>query len=340
MTQDQEDTKALEALTEEAVQNNSTEEFIEISKEATAHEREQMAKGGVLLPAGQVSNEQMKEDIEKEEEFTPIPEDDVDAIRAAIIKARINEIPKDCKFDEDDKENEKLVERSKKYHEEMQKQIDAMTDEELIAWAKDANQKYKTIIKDQKEHFSDLSCGRFGPASYKESDWDNFSWDKVEAWMKDRKEKSKANSDKLRRHFLRITNPKRKRGNPIAKEPEQYHRFLNLCKDVRGKMDFDKMSKMEIKTRLIQTIAAEAINISNLQEKYSNELNANYAALQMSREDLMQAQDCMLDLKAKLNCVRECINKFLEKHPGHREEYELIRNKVESEFHEPKIGDR
>lgn len=274
----------------------------------------------------EVSPEQMMADIEVEENHTPIPEDDIEAIRAAIIKARTTEMDKgDCKgFDKTDKEIDKFLEGQKKSNEEARKKIMAMTDEELIAWAKDANDQYRSAIKLQKEFAKGLQSRKLECSDL----------DKLEDARR-QMAKNNWSPDYLRRRFMRITNPNRKRGDPISKEPEAYHRFLKQCKFIREKMNFDKMSKLELKTRLIQTIAAQCLQLSDLQEKHSRECEADAKAWSNEVDKMSNKAKEML---SKYNCVQKCIDAFLEKHPGHREEYNLICKKVESEL--PKIEDQ
>lgn len=231
----------------------------------------------------------MLKDIEDEEAFTPIPEDDIKGIREAHLKASITPIDDKTVYVDGEEDNKKFIEQLKKEQEKKREQIMAMTDEELVAWAKDANEKYRAILTIQKDFAEDLKSSEL-----KAEDLEHLH-------ENDPVRKSNWTPEALRRRFLRITNPKRKRGDPISKEPEQYHRFLNLCKDVRRKMDFDKMSKLELKTRLIQTISAEVIGISNLQEKISD-LESN----------LSRAKD-LADYKTRqYNHAREVMDRFFK----------------------------
>lgn len=272
-----------------------------------------------------VTPDQMLKDIEDEEAFTPIPEDDIEGIREAHLKASITPIDDKTVYMDGEEDNKKFIEQLKKEQEKKREQIMAMTDEELVAWAKDANEKYRAILTIQKDFAKDLKSSEL-----KVEDLEHLH-------ENDHVRKSNWTPEALRRRFLRITNPNRKRGDPISKEPESAHRFLKQCKYIRGRMDFDKMSKLELKTRLIQTIAVQCIQLSDLEEKHQSESETD---ARVWRIEVEKMESRALDLLSKLNYERECIRRFFEKHPGHREEYNLICKKFESEFNEPKIADK
>ena len=269
-----------------------------------------------------VSDAEMTKDIEEQENYKPVSEEDIAAIRAEILKARTTEIPEGTKIVDDDEKNAEWIKKQNEWNEKVRKEVEAMTDEEVVAWAKNLNEQFHSAVEVQKKDFEMYKSGeKFeGNANH-----DN---DPVYKYR---------TPDQQRRHFLRITNPNRKRGDPISKEPESAHRFLKQCKYVRGRMDFDHMSKLELKTRLIQTIASQCIQLSDLEEKHHNESETD---ARVWRIEVEKMESRALDLLSKLNCERECIRRFLEKHPGHREEYDLVCSKVKSEFSEPKIGDR
>lgn len=258
-----------------------------------------------------VTDEVMANDIAEQENYKPVSEDDIAAIRAEILKARTTEIPEGTKIVDNDEKNSEWIKKQNEWNDKVRKEVEAMTDEEVIAWAKNLNKQFHSAVEVQKK---DFEMYRSGAKFEGDANHDN---DPVYKYK---------TPDQWRRHFLRITNPDRKRGDPISKEPESAHRFLKQCKFVRERMDFDHMSKLELKTRLIQTIAAQCIQLSDLQEKH--------------QQDCEEDESRALDLLSKLNFERECAKRFFEKHPGHQEEYDLIRSKVKSEFSEPKIGDR
>lgn len=297
------------------------EQFIE--KKAEQGPEQIASEMQVANPAvNTVTDEEMASNIAEQENYKPVSEENIEAIRAEILKARITEIPEGTKILSDDEKNAEWIKKQNEWNEKVRKEVEAMTDEEVIAWAKNLNEQFHSTVEVQKKDFEMYKSGeKFdGDANH-----DN---DPVYKYK---------TPDQQRRYFLRITNPNRKRGDPISKEPESAHRFLKQCKYVRGRLDFDKMSKLELKTRLIQTIASQCIQISDLQEKHQNESEADS---NVWRIEVDKAEARALDLLSKLNYERECIRRFFEKHPGHREEYDLIRSKVNSEFSEPKIGDR
>lgn len=269
-----------------------------------------------------VTDEEMANDIAEQENYKPVSEEDIVEIRAEILKARITEIPEGTKILSDDDKNQEWIKKQNEWNEKVRKEVEAMTDEEVIAWAKSLNTEFHSAVEVQKKDFEMYKSGEKFEGDA------NHEIDPVYKYK---------TPDQQRRHFLRITNPNRKRGDPISKEPESAHRFLKQCKYVRGRMDFDKMRKLELKTRLIQTIASQCIQLSDLQEKHQNESEAD---ANVWRIEVEKMQSRALDLLSKLNYERECIRRFFEKHPGHREEYDLVCSKVKSEFSEPKIGDR
>lgn len=298
------------------------EQFIEKKAEQGQEQiaSEMQVTNPVVNPT--VTDEEMANNLEEQENYKPVSEEDIAAIRAEILKARTTEIPEGTKIFDDDEKNSEWIKKQNEWNEKVRKEVEAMTDEEVVAWAKNLNEQFHSAVEVQKKDFEMYKSGeKFeGDANH-----DN---DPVYKYR---------TPDQQRRHFLRITNPNRKRGDPISKEPEPAHRFLKQCKYVRGRMDFDKMSKLELKTRLIQTIASQCIQLSDLQEKHQNESEAD---ARVWRIEVEKMESRALDLLSKLNYERECIRRFFEKHPGHREEYDLVCSKVKSEFSEPKIGDR
>jgi hypothetical protein len=297
------------------------EQFIE--KKAEQGPEQIASEMQVANPAvNTVTDEEMASNIAEQENYKPVSEEDITAIRAEILKARITEIPDGTKIVDDDEKNSEWIKKQNEWNEKVRKEVEAMTDEEVIAWAKNLNEQFHSTVEVQKKDFEMYKSGeKFeGDANH-----DN---DPVYKYR---------TPDQQRRHFLRITNPNRKRGDPISKEPESAHRFLKQCKFVRERMDFDKMSKLELKTRLIQTIASQCIQLSDLQEKHQNESETD---ARVWRIEVEKMESRALDLLSKLNYERECIRRFFEKHPGNREEYDLVCSKVKSEFSEPKIGDR
>lgn len=247
-----------------------------------------------------VSDEEMTRDIAEQENYKPVSEEDIAAIRAEILKARTTEIPDGTKFVDDEKENDEWVEKQKEWNEKVRKEVEAMTDEEVVAWAKNLNQQFNSVVEAQKK---DFEMYKGGVKFTGEANHDN---DPVYKWK---------TPDQQRRHFLRLTNPKRKRGDPISKEPEQFQRMLRQCVAIREIMDFDKMSKLELKTRLIQNLAISTINTSCMQER-------NFYLL------------------SKLHLVRKGIKRFFDRHPELREDYESVCEQTKKEFGEPKVADR
>lgn len=219
-----------------------------------------------------VSDDEMEKAISEQENYKPVSEEDIKTIRAEILRARITEIPRGTKIFSDDEKNDEWIRKQNEWNEKVRSEVEAMTDEEVVAWAKRLNEQFRSVVEIQKKDFE---------------------------MYRSRPPKFEKTPDQLRRHFLRITNPDRKRGDPISKEPESAHRFLKQCKFVRERIDFDHMSKLELKTRLIQTIAAQCIQLTDLQGSHRQKNKA--------------------------------IERFLEKHPEHREEFDSICSKVESE---------
>lgn len=237
-----------------------------------------VTRDGVTL-----SDDEMEKAISEQENYKPVSEEDIEAIRGEILRARITEVPKGTKIFSDDEKNDEWIRKQNEWNEKVRNEVEAMTDEEVVAWAKSLNEQFRSVVEIQKKDFEKYKSA---PETVEDANHD-----------KDPACKYKT-PDQWRRHFLRITNPDRKRGDPISKEPESAHRFLKQCKFVREWMDFDHMSKLELKTRLIQTIAAQCIQLTDLQESHRQKSKA--------------------------------IGRFLEKHPEHQEEFDLICSEVDS----------
>ena len=205
-----------------------------------------------------VTDEMMVNDIAEQENYKPVSEDDIEAIRADILRARITEIPKGTKIVSDDEKNDEWIKKMNEWNEKVRNEVEAMTDEEVVAWAKSLNEQFHSVVEIQKKDFEKYKSA---PVSAEDATCKYHT------------------PDQQRRHFLRITNPNRKRGDPISYEPECLHRFLRQCKYVRGQLDFDKMSKLELKTRLIQVIAAQCIQLTDLQESRQQEGGQNAGVL-------------------------------------------------------------
>lgn len=209
-----------------------------------------------------VSDAQMEKDISDAEKYKPYSEECVESIREAIIRARATEVPEGTKFVDDEKENDKWVNERKEWNEKVRKEVAEMTDEEVLAWAKAANSAFGNFVTVQKKDFE----------TYKGVSPDSIAPNQTED-QKFLERMRRMTPDQQRRRFMRITNPKRKRGDPISKEPKAFQRMLRQCKFIREKMDFDHMSKLELRTRLIQTIAMASINTSDLMERHENQMN-------------------------------------------------------------------
>lgn len=214
-----------------------------------------------------VSDDEMEKAISEQENYKPVSEEDIEAIREEILRARITEIPKGTKIFSDDEKNDEWIRKQNEWNEKVRNEVEAMTDEEVIAWAKSLNEQFRSVVEIQKKDFEKYKSV---PVSAEDANHDGDPACKYNTL------------EQQRRHFLRITNPNRKRGDPISKEPESARAFLRQCKHVRKQLDFDKMSKLELKTRLIQTIAAQCIALHSihqfLQESHQQEGGENAGA--------------------------------------------------------------
>lgn len=244
-----------------------------------------------------VTDAEMERDISYENDYKPVSEKDIAAIRAEIIKARTIEIPEGTKFIlDDDEANQKWVKEQKEWHEKVRKDVEAMSDEDVIAWAKNANSSFRGMVENQKRDFELYKSVPLSETVAIDHEEDKAFIEKMKTLT----------PDQQRRRFLRITNPKRKRGDPISKEPKMFQEMLRMSVTVRQKMDFDKMNKLELKTRLIQTIAASAIQASDMQCRLSEE-----------EERLNKYVDDRYFEKL-------AFNRFFNEHPELRKEYEKI----------------
>lgn len=218
-----------------------------------------------------VSDDEMEKSISEQQNYKPVSETDIAAIREQILKARITEIPEGTKFVEDEKDNCEWVKKQNEWNDKVRKEVAEMPDEDVLAWARDANERFHGVIEIQKKDFETFKGGK--------KFTEELTQDKDPKW-------ELKTDDQKRRHFLRITNPKRKRGDPISKEPKAFQRMLRQCKFIREKMDFDHMSKLELRTRLIQTIAIASINMSDLMERHENQMNLMRESYNELRETL------------------------------------------------------
>ena len=232
---------------------------MEIENGCNAVESDAVAKLGDTTVRAEVSDEQMAKDIAKAENTNPISTEDIAAIKEQWKAAHQTDFCKEVSEDELSEEFKSDAKRLEQWradqecHRMMREKFEKMTDQEFIDWANEANSAFHMFVKNTKTDLSKNNDLLLPP----EERAKRYEEDALGRMVREGMTvlNTKEFQDSERRRFLKITNPKRKKDTLIDREPSLYYRFLKECKFVRSKMDFDKMDKLELKTRLIQYIA-------------------------------------------------------------------------------------
>ena len=226
-----------------------------------------------------VSNEQMAENISRAESFVPIA-DDLDSIKEAWKSAHSYAFQpdesEDDLSDEIKNDSEKLAkwreqnQSTSEYKKMLRDKFESMSEQEFRDWAAEANSQFGATVGLLKRELSANNPLLLSPEERKRFE-EQRKLDELTAMGDSNSRFAKEKARCERRRFLKITNPKRKRGNPIDKEPEEFREFLRECRHVRSYINFDRMGRLELKTRLIQEMAGTRLYQRRVENKIVHE---------------------------------------------------------------------